>query len=505
MAMRNLKHSVFWPPFLILLLSVAYSLIDNEGFTQMTTQANAFLLDKFGWLYSLSALTFFGIVIWVYFSPIAQIKIGGKDAVPLLSKWRWFAITICTTTATGILFWGTSEPIYHLHGPPAGLGIEPNSVDALRFSMSTLFMHWTTIPYGIYTMGGLLFALVYYNLKRPFSISSLLFPLFGKRVEGGIGKAIDAICLYSLVAGMAASLGTGILTISGGLKTLYDLPSSNFLLIIITLVIVATFVLSAISGLMKGIRLLSDWNIKAFFALAIFVFIFGPTSFILKIGVEGIGEFLQHFFQRSLYIGLTPEDTWAQNWTIFYWANWLAWTPVTALFLGRLGIGYTVREFINFNLIYTTLFSIIWMMIFGGTSLYYDFFGVDSPINTVLQNEGLENVAFRLLEKFPLAQVISTIFVGILFLSFVTASDSNTSAMSGLSSTGISPESPEPSLGIKVVWGITIGAIALIMLMNSGIDGVRMISNLGGFPALFFMILAAGALVKLGRSPDDLA
>ena len=250
---------------------------------------------------------------------------------------------------------------------------------------------------------------------------------------------------------------------------------------------------------MKGIRLLSDWNIKAFFVLGIFVFIFGPTLFMLKIGVESLGDFFHHFFQRSLFIGLTPEDKWAQNWTIFYWANWLAWTPVTALFLGRLGIGYSVRDFIHFNLVFPSIFSMIWMMIFGGTSLYFDFFGVDSPINQVLQNEGLENVAFRLLEEFPLSQIVSTIFVVILFLSFVTASDSNTSAMSGLSSTGISPESPEPSLGIKVIWGVVIGAIALIMLMNAGIDGVRMISNLGGFPALFFMIFAAGALVKLGR------
>lgn len=500
--MQNLKHSVFWPPFLILLLSVFYSLVDAEGFIQNATGINNFLLDKFGWLYSISTLTFFTVVLWTYFSPIAQIRIGGKTAKPLLTKWKWFSITLCTTIATGILFWGTSEPLYHLHTPPAGLSIEPNSLEALRFSMSTLFMHWTLIPYGIYTCAGLLFALVYYNLKRPFSLGSMLYPIFGERTKGPIGTIIDAVCLYSLVAGMAASLGTGILTISGGMNTLYGFESSHFLLAVIALVIVAAFVLSAISGLMKGIQLLSDWNIRAFIGLAIFVFLCGPTLFILKIGVEGIGEFLQTFFQRSLYVGLSPEDKWAQSWTLFYWANWLAWTPVTALFLGRLSLGYTVRDFIHFNLVYPSLFGAFWMMIFGGTSIHADYFQADSPIYTILQNEGIENVVFAIFETLPFAEVISFLFLVIIFLSFVTASDSNTSAMSGLSSTGISPESPEPSLGIKLIWGVTIGAVALIMVTNSGVDGVKMVSNLGGFPALFFMILAAWALIKLGKQPE---
>lgn len=500
--MRNIKHTVFWPPFLILIISVIYSLVDSDRFMQNATFLNSFLLDKFGWLYSLSTLGFLAVVVWIYFSPIAKIRIGGKDAKPFLTKWKWFSITLCTTIATGILFWGTSEPLFHLHTPPQVLDIEPNSIEAMRFSMSTLFMHWTLIPYGIYTAAGLLFALVYYNLKRPFSLGSMLFPIFGERTEGRVGQTIDAICLYSLVAGMAASLGTGILTISGGLNTLYGIESNTFLLTIIAITIVATFILSAISGLMRGIQLLSDWNIKIFFGLALFVFICGPSLFILKIGVESIGEFLQTFFQRSLYVGLSPEDNWSESWTIFYWANWLAWTPVTALFLGRLSQGYTVREFIHFNLIYPSIFGAIWMMIFGGTSLHLDFFGEGSPIYAILQESGVENVMFALFQELPFAAIVSFIFLISTFLSFVTASDSNTSAMSGLSSTGISPESPEPSLWIKIIWGITIGAVALIMVTNSGVDGVKMVSNLGGFPALFFMILAAWALVKLGRSPE---
>ncbi len=497
--MKQLKHSVFWPPFLFLLLSVTYSLVDLEGFTKNATALNSFLLDRFGWLYSLSTLAFLIICLSVYFSPLAKVRIGGPDAQPLLTKWRWFAITLCTTIAVGILFWGTAEPLYHLHQPPTGLGIQPNSIEAMRFSMSTMFLHWTLIPYGIYTTAGLLFALMYYNYNRPFSLGSLLYPLLGKRTEGGLSKVIDAFCLYSLVAGMAASLGAGILTIAGGLESLLGWQSSGLLLGMIALAIVVVFVISAASGLMRGIRILSDWNIKAFFFLAIFVFLAGPTLFTLKLGVEGLGDFFQNFFQKSLYVGLTPEDNWSESWTIFYWANWLAWTPVTALFLGRLALGYTVREFIHFNLFYPSIFGALWMIIFGGTTLHQDFFSPDSPMYTILQAGGPENVIYGVFDRLPFAGFMSVLFLAITFLSFVTASDSNTSAMSGLSAQGISPESPEPSIVIKVVWGITVGLVSWTMINFAGIDGIKMASNLGGFPILFFMILVAASLVKVMR------
>lgn len=497
--MKRLKPWVFWPPFLFLIGSAGYSLVDADGFITNARGLNNWILDRFGWLYSLSALSFLVLCIWVYFSPIAHLRIGGAAAKPMLTKWRWFSITLCTTIAIGILFWGSAEPLYHLHEPPAGLGLEANSIPAMRFSMSTMFMHWTLIPYSLYTTAGLLFALMYYNARRPFSLGALLYPLFGERTMGGLGNAIDAVCLYSLVAGMAASLGAGILTISGGMESLFGIESNAFVLGVITFLIVMAFVISAASGLMKGIRLLSDWNIKAFVGLALFVFLAGPTLFLFKLGVEGLGEFLQTFFERSLYIGLAPEDNWSESWTIFYWANWLAWTPVAGLFLGRLSVGYTVREFIQFNLFYPSLFGGLWMIIFGGTTLHMDFFSEGSPMYTVLQAGGPENVIFELFNRLPMSQVVSVFFLLVTFLSFVTASDSNTSAMSGISSTGISPDSPEPSLLVKVIWGFTIGLIAWTMITFSGIDGIRMASNLGGFPILFLMLLVGLSLWKVAR------
>jgi glycine betaine transporter len=502
--MKELKHEVFWIPFLFLTASAIYSLIDVENFLYLTKTANDWILNYFGWLFSLSTLFFLGIVVTIYFSPLGKVRIGGKDASPILNKWRWFSITLCTTIATGILFWGAAEPIYHLHAPPVGLGIEPNSVNAAKFSLSTMFLHWTFTPYGIYTLAGLTFALVYYNLKQPFSLGSLLYPLIGKSAYGAIGSTIDAVCLFSLVAGMAASLGSGILTIAGGLNLFTDLATTPFLLAIIALVVVCTFIISAGTGLMKGIRILSDLNIKLFFGLCAFVFFFGPTSFILKFGVESFGDYLQHFFERSLYTGASANDNWANSWTIFYWANWLAWTPITALFLGRLAVGYTVKDFIRINLLYPSLFSCFWMMIFSGSAIYYDFIAENGSLNAVLQAGGAENVIYALFAKLPFTTVISGIFLFIAFLSYVTAADSNTTAMGGISATGISPSNPEPPLWIKIAWGATVGIIAWVMVAFAGIDGIKMASNLGGFPALFLILAVAFSLIKLAQQHKEL-
>ncbi|MDW3647433.1 MAG: BCCT family transporter [Bacteroidia bacterium] len=492
---NSLKKEVFFPPFIFLLIATAYSVIDQDGFLESAKSINNWILQHFDWLFSWSTFLFLLLLIFIYFSPLAKIRIGGKDAKPILTKWKWFAITLCTTVATGILFWGSAEPLFHLHQPPLGGGAA--SAEAKEFAMSTMFMHWTFTPYGIYTTAALLFALTYYNMKQPFSLASLLYPLIGKRAYGGIGVATDVICLFALVAGMAASLGTGILTLSGGLHKVFGLTESNFLTAIIALTIVCVFIASAASGLQKGIRLLSDINIRAFFVIAGFVLIFGPTMDMLKTGGIGLLDYFQNFFQRSTGIGSDIPDSWSHSWTVFYWANWMAWTPITALFLGRLGVGYTVRDFIHFNLVFPSIFGGFWMVIFSGAAMNLDLGGTEFPLYEILQAQGEQNVIFELFSKLPLSNIISMFFVLTIFISYVTAADSNTSAMSGISAKGINPENPEAPLLIKIAWGLMIGIVSYIMISFAGVDGIRMTSNLGGFPALFLVIFVAIGLVRM--------
>ena len=265
--MNQLNKQVFIPTIIFLVLVIVYSLVDNEGFLAAANATNTWILGNFGWLFTWSAFLFLVILLAVYFSPLAKVRIGGADAQPILTKWRWFAIALCTTIATGILFWGTAEPLYHLHQPPSGLGIAANSDEAVVFAMSTMFMHWSFTPYGIYTITGLLFALSYYNFKQPFSIRSVLYPIFKEKVHGPIGTILDIICLTALVSGMAASLGAGIFSLMGGLESILAIPKSDLVLGLLGFAIVATFIVSAASGLHKGISKLSNINAQAFICL----------------------------------------------------------------------------------------------------------------------------------------------------------------------------------------------------------------------------------------------
>lgn len=498
--MKSIKPLVFFPPFLLLLVAVICSHFFPIRFLDFANHSTAWIVSTFGWLFNVTSLSMVFICVYIYWSPIGKIKIGGEKAVPLLSIWRWFSILLCTTIAIGILFWGTAEPLFHFFAPPKSLNITPGSPQSEMFALSTMYMHWSFTPYCIYTIPALMAALACYNLKKPYSLSSLLTPLFGDRMIGRRGEIVDAICLFSLMAGMAGALGSGILTIYGGLHSIFDIPKSSLALFLIAATIVVTFCFSAASGLMKGIRILSDYNIRIYFVIAFFVLLAGPTQFILVEGAKAFGQYILHFFERSL-LNVTTREPWADSWTTFYWANWMAWAPVTALFLGRLGYGYRVRTFLLMNAIFPAVFSCVWMAIFSGSSLYYQQHGVE--LFKAVKESGPEAAIYGIFRQLPLSGITILVFILTAFLSFVTAADSNTEAMSSLSTKGLGENVKNPPIWIKFVLGGFIGFFAWFMVSNNGIDGIKQLSNLGGLPALFLLILVSLALIKVASKPDS--
>lgn len=486
---------MFWPTFILLISALIFSIVDQELFFKGTVAINEFIITQFGWLFSGGTLLMFLTCAALYFHPISKTRIGGENAKPMLNKWQWFSIVLCTTIATGIIFWGTAEPIYHATSPPGFSSLTNDSKSLGAFSMSIMYLHWSFTPYAIYAVPAVVFALAFYNKNLPFSLQSTLFPFFKTSGNKWLGIGIDGICLFALVAGMAASLGAGILSISGGLKYLAGVESS-WLLLALTIIIVFSFVLSAISGLMKGIRILSDINAKIFIFLALYVLVTSDTMAIIKLSAEGFWIYVKSFFEYGTLSILYPDDLWPQSWTTFNWANWLAWAPITSMFLGRLSQGYTIRQLLLFNWIIPSVFGVIWMSVFSGTAI--DLFlnkGLD--LGSVLSDSGPEAIIYQIFNTLPLSKVIASVFLFTVFLSYVTAADSNTEAMSGISSTGISPSSPSPSTFIKITWGLVIGAVAFVMINMAGIDGIKMLSNLGGLPALILILTINLGLLKL--------
>ncbi len=499
--LNRIRPWVFWPSFLVLISAVVMSFADLDSFLANTRSLNSTLLKNFSWLFSLGSFYLLVLVAVVYVSPLSHVKIGGNAAEPLLTRTRWFFITLCTTLAVGVLFWTTAEPIFHLHEPPASWGLAAGSADAAVFSLSAVMFHWAFTPYAIYAVPSLVFALAFYNCKLPFSISSSLQPVFGAHVLGRKAQIIDTVALYALVTGMASSLGTGAITLVGGLGQLADIDTTPFSLGVAISLIVATFVLSAASGLQKGIVRLSLVNAWLLLLLGFFVFVFGPTVFILAFGAESLGAYLGNFFKLSLFTGAASGDTWPQSWSVFNWAVWFAWAPVTALFLGKIACGYTVREFIRMNLVYPALFAIAWVSVLSGTAIHTDMTG-GGVLYATLNEAGVENLLFRLFQQFPASQVMTVVLVFVAFISYVTAADSNTDAIGDLCTTGFTADSDDRSaLGFKILWGAIIGVVSWTMVSFVGIDGIKTLSNLGGLPAAVITLATSLTLLKWLRNP----
>ena len=501
----KIRPLVFWPSFLILTAAVIMSFVDLDGFLRVTVSLNDMILDRFSWLFSLGSFYLVMLIGFVYFSDLGGVRIGGKDATPLFSKTRWFSITLCTTLAVGVLFWTTAEPIYHLNSPPSSLGLAPGSFEAALFSMSALLLHWAFTPYAIYAVPSLVFALAFYNMKLPFSIGSSLQPVLGDGVLGKKGQIIDTLALYALVAGMASSLGTGAITLVGGVGEFIDIRTTPFTLGVAISLIVATFVLSAASGLQKGIAKLSALNAYLLLFIGLFVFVFGPTVYILSFGTQGLGAYLGNFFELSLFTSAVSGDDWPQKWSVFNWAVWFAWAPISALFLGKIGRGYTVREFIQINLIFPSLFAIVWIAIFSGTAIHIDMTQA-GVLNTTLNEQGVEKLLYFVFRQLPFSEIMTVVLIFVAFISYVTAADSNTDAIGNLCTTGFSADSEERSgLGVKVLWGSIIGIVSWTMVSFVGIDGIKMLSNLGGLPAALIILATSLTLCKWLRNPGLLS
>lgn len=502
----KIRWSIFLPMSIIMLLAIFTGVVAPEAFYNGENAIVKFAFEDFGWLFQISGNIFLFICLFFLFSKYGNIKFGGPDAKPTLKYWDWFAITLCAGIATGICFWGIAEPITHFMNPPKELGLAPGSEAAANFAMTTVFIHWTFIPYAMYAIAGLAIAFAVHNMKLPYQISSALYPIFGDKVKGKVGAVVDNLCMFAMAGGVAAVLGVGTMQMGSGLNILTGVKTGKALWIIILVALVATYIFCSWTGLTKGIKWLSDKNSKVYLFLLAFILIVGPTTFILKMGTQGVGDFLQNFFARTHYLSPIDGSEWPRWWPIYYWAIWLAYAPMEGMFFAALCKGRTIREFIVVNLICPAVFGIVWFSIFGGAAINLQLNG--AGLWEIIQKNGLESSVFAFLNNYPLSKIMSWIFILTIFTSIVTLCDSMTSTVASLTSTAYNDDNQEAPGSLKIYWGVVMAAMAIINILCtgggkiSGIDATKQISTVAGFPILFFMLIMAYCAVKMIVSSD---
>lgn len=462
---NKIRPIAFFPPLILMILVIVFNFVNQEGFYDVLNNLNNWILANLGWIFSLITVACLILCIAAYVSPFGKTKIGGENAKPTLSTFSWFCLSLTTTCASGILFWGMAEPISHIGWPPTEInGIVAETPGAAKFAMETMYLHWTVLPYAIYTLLTIVFAFLYFNAKKPFSITTMLGPVIGRFEKNKkVSQIIDAMTLFCICAGMAGSLGQVIMNISGGVNTLTGGKQSTTVWLIVCIVITAAVILTSISGIEKGMKLFANVNVWGYIAFLAFLFIFGPTSYNFNLGTEALGGFLNNILDKALVTGAAAESSWSQWWTVFYWCSWMAWAPTTAIFLGRIAYGRTIRSTIALNLGLNAAVGTLWMTIVSGTAINFQMDGIVDLVSSYAET-GAEQIPYLVLQNMPLSGMVIPLFIALIFFTIVTAVNGNTSAMAGLSTSGISPDAPEPPQYLKIIWALVVPAVAYIMI-----------------------------------------
>ncbi|AMK09949.1 BCCT family transporter [Pseudodesulfovibrio indicus] len=494
---RKLNHYTFWPGFILLAFGILLGLVYHEGLAAILSRTMSWIHVNFGWLEVSLGIIIVMFTAGIAFSPIGDIRLGGRDAKPEFTFWQWFALSLCGCIGIGILFWAMGEPIYHMMQPPLSLHLEPGSKDAGVFAIAQTTLHWTIAQYCFYTICAVAIALVSYNRNYPLSVAAGMYAIFPKKYRPILVPTVHAICLFSLCCAIATSMGAGLMQIGSGTGRIFGYTPGAGTWAVAAAIIIPIYVLSSYSGLKKGMRYLSTGTTRAFFFFMAIVLLAGPTLFILGIGVESFGYFANNFFRNSTLLNtMQVNDKWPMQWLVPYMEIFFIFAPLLGHFLARMGKGRTIRQFILVNVVPPTIFCHFWIATFGGTAVYFQWSGL-VDVWAGIHEFGMESMVYILLSQFPFSKILMGIFVVTIVFSFATMTDSLVATLAIISTKGVHV-GEEPPKHLKIIWGVVVGLIAYVLCISGGIEPVRGLISLAGFPMMLFTFAMCVSLVKDG-------
>nr|WP_189602492.1 BCCT family transporter [Streptomyces lateritius] len=474
---------------------VVWGATATEGLQSVSSSLLDGLIRDGGWAFMLAASGFVVFALWLAVSRYGRITLGQETEGPEFRTVSWVAMMFSAGMGIGLMFYGVSEPLAHYGTAPPGTH-PADSAERMQLAMATTLFHWTLHPWAIYAVVGLAIAYSTFRRRRRQTISAVFVPLLGeRRAYGGPGRVIDILAIFATLFGSAASLGLGALQIGSGVEELGWLEKTGTgLLVGVIAVLTVAFVVSAVSGVEKGIQWLSNTNMVLALVLALFVFVAGPTIIVLDLLPTSVAAYLGDLPQL---IGRTEatsgEDihAWLGSWTVFYWAWWISWTPFVGMFIARISRGRTIRQFIGGVILVPSAVSLVWFAVFGGTAMKLaergELAGETTP----------EGQLFGVLQEFPIADAMSLLVMVLVGIFFVSGADAASIVMGTLSQRGAF----EPTRPVVVFWGVVTGAVAAIMLLigDGQGDALAGLQNLTILVAAPFLLVMIGMCVALMR------
>ena len=481
---------VFIPSAILIFLFITITLWVGEPMADIFEQITTGITQNAGWFLIIAVNVFVVVALLLAFSRLGRIRLGGHSAKPEFSTFSWFSMLFSAGMGIGLLFFGVAEPIMHYHESPVA---ENETIAAAEKAMQFTYLHYGLHAWGIYAIVGLSLAFFCFNRKLPLTIRSVFYPLMGDRIYGWQGNLIDIAAVAATLVGLATSLGFGVQQISSGLNYLLNTPDSISMQVILIGFITGIATVSVVLGLDKGVRFLSVLNMRLGLAFLILLLVVGPTVFIFDLFVESTGSYVQNLISLSTWTDSFSGSLWQDNWTIFYWAWWISWSPFVGMFIARVSRGRTVRQFLTAVLVVPTLVTTIWMAAFGGGGLDQIEMGVGELADGI-GDDAL--VLFQMLENLPLSALTSLLGICLVLVFFVTSSDSGSLVIDSITSGG----KTDAPVTQRVFWATMQGVIAAVLLSLGGaaaLDALQAGAVSTGLP-FTFVLLAMCVSLALG-------
>jgi len=484
--------TLFWGTLILVTSITLWGIFAPEGFSTAMNASQGWISINFGWFFMLTVSIFIVFLAWAGISKYGAIPLGQDGDTPEFSFTSWVAMLFSCGIGIGFIFWGVAEPLYHYISPPyMATGSTPG---AAPVAMQISLLHWGIHGWACYATAGLAIAYTTYRLQMPLSVSNALYGILGERVNGLWGKLVDFLAAFATIAGIATSLGMGLMSIRFGIKHVFGVDLGTTGLVVVMLLLIVGYTISAVSGLDKGIKILSNTNMILAFLVLVFFLVAGPTRFLLNLMVDSVGQYFSNLVFMSFWtdpMAEASEGKWMGWWTIFYWSWWIAWGPFVGGFVARISKGRTIREFIFGVILVPLVITIVWFNVVGGSALYAEMNGILEMYKAISADAG--SGIFTLLSQYPLGSLVSFVVFFNLIIFLITSADSASFFVGMIISGG----ELEPSTPIKLIFGFLIGSITVVLLITGGLKALQTASIVAALPFAFVMLGMVVSTVRL--------
>ena len=478
---------VFFTSSIFIITSIVLTLVFKDSAESFFKDLQDGVANNADWFYILAVNIFLVFLLYLAFSRFGNLRIGGQKAKPEFKTTSWFAMLFSAGMGIGLLFFGVGEPVMHFNSPPMA---EAGTAAAAEEAMNFTFLHWGLHPWAVYALVGLALSYFTYSRGLPLTIRSIFYPFLGDRIYGRLGDIIDIFAVLATLFGLATSLGFGVQQIASGLNHVFGLADgiTTQVLLIAGITLIATT--SVVLGVDKGVKVLSEWNMRIAIVLLVLALVLGPTLFIFRSFIENTGSYLYNFLHIATWSETFSGSSWQNDWTVFYWGWWIGWSPFVGMFIARISKGRTVRQFILGVLLVPSLVTFFWMSAFGSAAIEQVMQGNDA-LSTAINND-IATALFVFFQDYPLTIVINIVAVLLIAGFFITSSDSGSLVIDSLTSGG----KIDAPVGQRIFWAVTEGAVAATLLLGGGLQALQTATIVTGLPFAIILLIMCYSLYK---------